>query len=234
MGTIFSVMGTLFDNSKSLDGTSPRPLIFAILFWSALFVLTVNSLYNVFEATVMTIFTSSGNWGLAWMKWIWTIIFFVLFAGASVMLSFGFSWAIFITLQHAIVNVTIPILALAEAIAIGWVFGWQHRVKHYGVKPYVIQAVLYFTGCIIMALFLAVFWQTNQVIVVGTFMVGLLLILSSLLLPAYFVKSHDNFGRNNTQTDAFYTTIFGSVEHLRQEINYRCCHSSQVCQHVLI
>eukprot|EP01053_Blabericola_migrator_P007632 Blabericola_migrator_1__7631@NODE_38_length_17790_cov_195_231733_g34_i0_p3_GENE_NODE_38_length_17790_cov_195_231733_g34_i0NODE_38_length_17790_cov_195_231733_g34_i0_p3_ORF_typecomplete_len833_score116_35SNF/PF00209_18/1_2e03SNF/PF00209_18/2e14SNF/PF00209_18/38DUF2663/PF10864_8/0_34DUF2663/PF10864_8/7_1e02DUF2663/PF10864_8/6e02_NODE_38_length_17790_cov_195_231733_g34_i015484046 len=228
-GLTFSLMQTLFDNSSSLDGTSPRSLYYGFTFWLAVFVLSVLSVYQMFAGLVDTAFRAKFNWKLGWNKRVWCCVLalgnFVLSCGCW----FGIVWSLYITVQHFLINWGLPVFTLIELLSLGWFFGFAVRGKHYGKRSPLIQAFLYFLGLIVFGLCAAANWDAQGRWKWWTgLLMGGLLIIASFTIPVLLVKSHDIYGRKTSLYTRCYLVIFGSTDHLRKEFNYRTCHQRSV------
>lgn len=129
----------MFDNSAALDGTTPRSWGLSLLFWIGMALLGVNGVHHALEAVIEPLYKSNWNWKLGWGRWIWLSMSTGSFICLSIILWWGCSWGFVITLQHFLLGFCLPLVVLYEAVSVGWIFGWDARVKHFGKTAMIAQ-----------------------------------------------------------------------------------------------
>eukprot|EP01055_Gregarina_sp_Pseudo9_P005015 Gregarina_sp_Pseudo_9__5014@NODE_526_length_2645_cov_14_820414_g497_i0_p1_GENE_NODE_526_length_2645_cov_14_820414_g497_i0NODE_526_length_2645_cov_14_820414_g497_i0_p1_ORF_typecomplete_len849_score123_38SNF/PF00209_18/1_1e03SNF/PF00209_18/1_5e11_NODE_526_length_2645_cov_14_820414_g497_i0922638 len=228
-GLTFSLMQTLFDNSNNLDGSSPRSLFLGVSFWLSVFVMSVVTTHKLTQGIVDNILKAKINWRIGWNAYVWTVVVVILALVSSIGCWFGMVWSFFVTFQHFLFNWTLPVFGLIEVLAIGWFFGADLRIKHYGRKSLLYQAALFFAGVICFTVCASLLWASPVAWKrwLGLFL-GALLIMCSWVVPVFLVKSHDIYGRRTPWVVKASVVLFGSTDHLRKELNYRTCHQRSV------
>lgn len=227
-GQLYTSFASAFDNSSQLDGTSPRSWVIGVLCWLSLLLIGINGLSIALEAVVEPLYASALNWKLNLSRWLYVIITTAFFIAFSVILWFGVGWGFAVILQHFFLNVALPFVLLYEALAVGWVYGWESRVRHYGRRAFWLQISLYFTGVLVLTFMTARLFNSPTVYLryLG-FVVGVIFIAASFTLPVLFHRTHDKYGRKHTTQEKLKLTALGYCDHLRQELNHICCHTSR-------
>ncbi|EZG55602.1 putative transmembrane protein [Gregarina niphandrodes] len=228
-GTLFTSVQTMFDNGPALDGATPRSVAWSRFFWICMALLGVNGVTHAVDTVTGAGALSSMNWKVGVPRWVWAIVTSVLLFLFTIPQWFGGSWGWTISHHHFLTNWAYSAMMVYEGVSVGWMVGHDLRTKHFGKAFTYLQVSCFIGGALIAAFCVAATWKYAPLwaplLGLG---IGLLCMILSFILPFPFLQTHDAYGRRHERSESVRMVVFGSADHVRKELNFRCNHSHKI------